>query len=84
MLGVTKEVDRKVLQRRPHLSRHPVEVLPIGKGFQVEGPDAERHRGQGTCCSKPVQFASGRLLGRAVVGDKARGLGRWTLVTESG
>lgn len=77
-------MDRKVLQRRPCLSRHPVEVLPMGKGFQVEGPDAERLGGQGTCCSKSVQFVSVRLLGRAVVGDKARGLDRRALVTESG
>lgn len=83
MLEVTKEVDRKVLQRRPYLSRHPV-VLSMGKGFQIAEPDAERHRGQGTCCSKPVQFAPVRLLGRAVVGEKARGLDRWTLVMESG
>lgn len=72
------------LQRRPCLSRHPGRVLPTGKGLQVEGPDVERPRGQGTCCSQTVQFASVRLLGRAVVGDKARGLDRWTLVAESG
>lgn len=37
------------------------------------------HKGaeaQGSCCSRPVQFASVGLLGRAVVGDEARGLDR--------
>lgn len=66
--GCTKEIISKMTSSRSS-----------AKGQRIPGKricmykDAEA---QETCCSRPVQFASVRLLARAVVGDKTRGLDR--------